>query len=639
MLKFFRLVIFAVICFTPYTQLQAQKLILVSDSHQYEVEVFENEELRSKLKQSALKELKLQNEWKHFKANFKTLNSNKNWIRISLIDQQWSGVAVIDQQLYSIDTHVKNSQNQDRVILSLSALNGLSDSHQCGTTRQQNSLFKIMSDMESSNLNHSISYDTKSQKSVCSDPLNGVCSFAEIEFAFDQLYQQRFQPSQLESQTTALINQIEGFYENDFNIRFNAITVEFLQSVVFDDTTDATELLGDIRSKKANGQVSFIKNNRSLFHLITGRDFDGTTAGIAYVDVLCNGNGFSSATSMILPTSGNPSLATTALVVAHELGHNFGSSHDGDGNNCPSSGFIMAPSVGFGITEFSTCSKDVMNAAVNGLNNPQACFDYPVELAIAASQNNVSDLVVNSSEDLSYQITTEASSAASLNQVTVSGSIPASSGQFNSVVASGVACNITGSSQSYECLVNNPSNAFNVDLNITPLTLNFSLEQSVSTASDLVDIDLTNNELQSNFTVTEVTVPDAVTNLSAAESGDNVALNWQDNSNNESGFFVERRQNGGSFTQIADLSANTSSFTDTNVSDGNEYSYQIIAYNAQGNAIASNTASITLTAPPPPPPPSDDTGGDSGGGGGSINLGILWLLVMAAIWRRTYSVK
>lgn len=68
--------------------------------------------------------------------------------------------------------------------------------------------------------------------------------------------------------------------------------------------------------------------SRSLAHLLSGRDLGG---GIAYLDVLCHdtSNGYGYSLSAIDCAYSYPTNATTwdANVIAHELGHNFGSWH------------------------------------------------------------------------------------------------------------------------------------------------------------------------------------------------------------------------------------------------------------------------------------------------------------------------
>jgi hypothetical protein len=93
---------------------------------------------------------------------------------------------------------------------------------------------------------------------------------------------------------------------------------------------------------------------------------------------------------------------------------------------------------------------------------------------------------------------------------------------------------------------------------------------------------------------TATSVPNAPFGLTAASiSSTQNAVLWHDNSDNETGFHVERSVNGGAFSVVASLAANTVSYTDTSVSAGNTYSYRVQAYNSKGVSSYSNTATAT----------------------------------------------
>jgi hypothetical protein len=101
--------------------------------------------------------------------------------------------------------------------------------------------------------------------------------------------------------------------------------------------------------------------------------------------------------------------------------------------------------------------------------------------------------------------------------------------------------------------------------------------------------------------ITSVTLPVAPGNLNANASGSNIInLSWNDNSNNESGFKIERSLDSlSNYSLIKTLSANTSTFADTGLIDGTKYYYRLYAYNSNGNSNYSNiTSSVTkLKAP------------------------------------------
>ena len=99
--------------------------------------------------------------------------------------------------------------------------------------------------------------------------------------------------------------------------------------------------------------------------------------------------------------------------------------------------------------------------------------------------------------------------------------------------------------------------------------------------------------------------PLAPSNLTATlQFGPLVNLSWTDNSNNETSFVVERSQDGGAFSQIASLPADTTAFQDTTlpvVPAGATFTYRVAAANASGLSPYSNTASVIVPALPADP--------------------------------------
>jgi hypothetical protein len=86
--------------------------------------------------------------------------------------------------------------------------------------------------------------------------------------------------------------------------------------------------------------------------------------------------------------------------------------------------------------------------------------------------------------------------------------------------------------------------------------------------------------------------PSPPTNLTAtAVSSSQINLSWTDNSNNETGFKVERSTDGTTFTQIATVGANVTMYGNTGLSALTEYDYRVRAYNVGGNSAYSNIAS------------------------------------------------
>jgi len=94
--------------------------------------------------------------------------------------------------------------------------------------------------------------------------------------------------------------------------------------------------------------------------------------------------------------------------------------------------------------------------------------------------------------------------------------------------------------------------------------------------------------------------PAAPSNLIATPlSTSQIDLSWVDNSNNETGFKIERKTGvGGSYNQIASVGANVTTYSDSGRNQGTTYCYRVRAYNAGGNSAYSNEACATTFSPP-----------------------------------------
>ncbi|MCL4476730.1 MAG: carboxypeptidase regulatory-like domain-containing protein [Nitrospirae bacterium] len=102
---------------------------------------------------------------------------------------------------------------------------------------------------------------------------------------------------------------------------------------------------------------------------------------------------------------------------------------------------------------------------------------------------------------------------------------------------------------------------------------------------------------------TATTPPAAPTNLGAtAVSSSQINLSWTDNSNNETGFKIERKTGvGGVYSQIGTVGASMTTYSDTGLAANTTYYYKVRAYNAGGDSSYSNEANATTLAPPPQP--------------------------------------
>lgn len=112
------------------------------------------------------------------------------------------------------------------------------------------------------------------------------------------------------------------------------------------------------------------------------------------------------------------------------------------------------------------------------------------------------------------------------------------------------------------------------------------------------------------------------TNLSASLQGTSTApavrLTWTDNGTNETGFAVERSNDGGAtFALLATApprnNTGTTSYVDSTVSLGTTYVYRVSAVNGAITSSPSNTVEITVSLPNAPGDPGVTVGPDQGG--------------------------
>jgi len=89
-------------------------------------------------------------------------------------------------------------------------------------------------------------------------------------------------------------------------------------------------------------------------------------------------------------------------------------------------------------------------------------------------------------------------------------------------------------------------------------------------------------------------IPAAPSGLTATPVN-SILLNWQDNSDNEDGFFVESVQDTviGTWEVVAELTANTTTFHHTGLTNGITYYYRVKAFNEAGTSDASALAYAT----------------------------------------------
>lgn len=145
-----------------------------------------------------------------------------------------------------------------------------------------------------------------------------------------------------------------------------------------------------------------------------------------------------------------------------------------------------------------------------------------------------------------------------------------------------------------------------VSFSDTPLIASTQYVYRIRAYNDLGDSSYSNEASgTTNPTPLPSTAPSAPTGLVATSvSAIRIDLAWTDNSSNESGFRVERKEGlAGTYAEILVVGANVTSLQDTPVTAGIDYYYRVRAYNAVGDSPYSNEVHAIPEDPPPPPPP------------------------------------
>ena len=180
-----------------------------------------------------------------------------------------------------------------------------------------------------------------------------ACREVEIAYANDWLmYDDHSQSTtQVENHNLGVMNNTQTNYSSDFDDEFMFVIVETFISTCntcdpWTSSTAAGQLLNSFSSWGGGG----FSNTHDEGVLWTDRNFNGPTIGIAWISAVCFNN-FKYAT--VQDYSSNAGGLRTLL--AHELGHNFGSDH------VPGNTTIMA--------EFLNITNDWSNQAVNWINS------------------------------------------------------------------------------------------------------------------------------------------------------------------------------------------------------------------------------------------------------------------------------
>ncbi len=187
-----------------------------------------------------------------------------------------------------------------------------------------------------------------------------------------------------EAEMLARLNTADGIFGAQLNLLLNATEVRLVSAGSDPFTeTDPDALLAQVSSyRSANLPVAAA----GVAHLVTAKSLPDNVLGIARIGTVCSA---SDGVSLSIGTLGS---FQSGLVMAHEIGHNLGAVHDGEGE-CANvgPGFIMWPTLN-GASRFSQCSLTRMRATVDGASciTPTSIADVSASVsAPTQAQRNV----------------------------------------------------------------------------------------------------------------------------------------------------------------------------------------------------------------------------------------------------------
>jgi len=184
------------------------------------------------------------------------------------------------------------------------------------------------------------------------DPENESCLKAPYAIANDySIFAKYGSTTNVMNRNIAVVNNVNVNYRGFFS---SDIELQIVQQVIitssvgnpWTSSTDPYVLLPDFTNW---GPTGFSQSYADA-SLWSNRDFDGATVGLAYVGTVCGAYRY----NVLQDYTSNAT--SIRVLTAHELGHNFGASHDASG-----APYIMAPSVG-NATSWSS-------ASINSINN------------------------------------------------------------------------------------------------------------------------------------------------------------------------------------------------------------------------------------------------------------------------------
>ncbi len=445
--------------------------------------------------------------WSRYKLyRGSVIGRSGSWLRLMQVGSEWRGVLWDGDELYVIETA------QSVTPVAMQALSAVPGAHVIyrlsDTTSPLSGEFCGAEKLEAS---HSVSLLSayRGLAAELAPPMEGQAASKELTVAAIEDYEfTSALGADADARALSYLQVVDGIFSAQLGVHIAVTTIRSFTSPTepFSGTVPATLLC----------QVGAYKNSQSVLrsqgiaHLFTGRSLDGSTVGIAYTASICDPPGpdtthcgaqtIDFASSLSEGSHPNPLRGSlypaSALIAAHEIGHNFGAVHDGDaGGACastPPNQYLMSTTLN-GSSTLSQCSLDSINS---NLRNATCVARYDgngTNIAVRQLAAAAPPLALSDSRTVDFTVDAERGANAQVAfTVSLTGGV-----SLSNLVAAGSTCDVNAG----RCAIGTMQLGDSVTVSATISADTAGPASITGEVQAAVDSDRTDDSTQSDFNV------------------------------------------------------------------------------------------------------------------------------------------